>query len=195
MLSEDSVEKALPDFDTLANELVRAGGFGSPSELHGCLCGHLAAGDRYEPASWLSTAAEILEISELSDQGLAESLHRLYQVSLEQLTSGDFSFSLLMPDDETAMAQRSEALGLWCHGFLSGYSIAGGVEDKLSEDARDAFRDMVQVAQIALDSDDDGNEADFVEVYEYIRMSGLLIFAECNEPALSESVPPGESLH
>ncbi len=94
------------------------------------------------------------------------------------------------------MSQRTEALGLWCHGFLSGYSMAGGgVEGKLSAEAADAFRDLLQVSQIASDAEEDGSEADFFEVYEYVRMSGMLIFSECNLAEVPKAAPPGESLH
>ena len=200
MLSKDSSEQSLPEFDKLANLFVQAGAFCSPAEFHGTLCGHLAAGGRYDPANWLLAAAEMMEIAVVSEQELSASLQALYQASLQQLGGSNFEFALLLPEDETPMSQRAKALGEWCHGFLGGYGMAGGsVEGKLSDDALDAMQDMVQISQIAAEQGDDpeagGEEADFFEVYEYVRMSAMLIFSECNQPVAAQSAPAGEPLH
>ncbi|OMH38989.1 hypothetical protein BGP75_04495 [Motiliproteus sp. MSK22-1] len=207
MSSLDHSEQLLPDFDGLANLFVQAGAFCSPAEFHGSLCGHLAAGGRYEPTTWLAAATELMEITEVRDESLVSALQSIYQVSLEQLSNGRFEFSLLVPEDEAPMSVRAEALGQWCHGFLSSYGIAGGgVEGQLSEDALDAIQDMVQISQIAAESgEDEGEEADFVEVFEYVRMSAMLIFSECNtdsvgangedQSELEQNPPAGKLLH
>ncbi len=196
MLNKDSSDNSLPDFDSLANQFLQAGALGSPAELHGCLCGHLAAGGRFEGTDWLVSAATMLELGSIEQEELAAALQRLYQVSLGQLSGGDFDFVLLMPDEDAAMTQRAEALGQWCQGFISGYGMAGGSVDGLGEDARDALQDMVQISQIAIDQEeDDGDEADFTEVYEYVRMSSLLIYSECNAPAPEQGAPADAPLH
>ena len=206
MSSHDHSGKLLPDIEGLANLFVQAGAFCSPAEFHGSLCGHLSAGGRYEISNWLTVSAELMEITEIKDESLISALQLLYQVSLEQLSNGSFEFSLLVPDDEAPMSSRAEALGQWCHGFLSSYGIAGGRgEGLLSEDALDAIQDMVQISQIAADSDgDEEDEADFVEVFEYVRMSAMLIFSECNtdsdvkgdgQSELEQNSPAGKLLH
>lgn len=186
-------------FDELADLFVKQGALCSPAELHGNLCGHLAAGGRYAREDWLSSAAELMEISQLDDAELVARLQVLHDQSLNQLGGGDFSFALLLPEDDTSIAQRTEALGLWCHGFLSSYAIAGGsMTENLSEDARETLRDLVHISQVAgadeMDEESDADsatEADFAEVYEYVRMAVMLVFAECNqmlEPA-EDSLP------
>ncbi|MCW8886578.1 MAG: UPF0149 family protein [Motiliproteus sp.] len=196
MLSADSNDKALPDFDDLASAILQVGGLGSPSELHGCLCGQLAAGGRQSNQGWIDIASELLDVNDINETALYGLLLQLYAGSLGQLESDDFGFGLLLPDEEVAMSQRADALGLWCHGFLSGYAMAGGeLETGLSDDAQSALQDMVQVSQIDADQDDDGDEADFTEVYEYVRMSVLLVFSECNRSMTESGSPAGESLH
>jgi uncharacterized protein YgfB (UPF0149 family) len=196
MLTEEANEKALPEFDTLANAILQSGGLGSPSELHGFLCGQMAAGERPGGQGWVEMSKELLDIGDISDAPLKPLLLELYQGSLNQLQSDDFEFALLMPDEDIAMSQRAESLGLWCHGFLSGYAMAGrDLKEGLSDDASSALQDMVQVSQIVAEQDDEGDEADFIEVYEYVRMSVLLIFSECNRSANESGAPAGEPLH
>lgn len=190
--------KSLPAFDTLANQFLQQGAFCSPAELHGSLCGQLAAGGGFEEdAEWLQAASALMDVGELTDHDLVRSLLDVYAVSHEQLTGSDFSFELLMPDDDVAMNQRAEALGQWCEGFLAGYAMGGGkVDGNMSAEAKETLRDLITISQIATDSDEEGgDEGDFAEVYEYVRMSAMLIYAECNGVPVESSVPPGEQLH
>ena len=41
------------------------------------------------------------------------------------------------------------------------------------------------------------NEADFMEIHEYVRMVALLVFSECNQApvAAQEQLPPDSALH
>lgn len=190
--------KSLPQFDTLANQFLQQGAFCSPSELHGSLCGQLAAGGSYEEdGEWLQAASGLMDIGELTDHDLVRGLLDVYEVSREQLTGSDFSFELLMPDDEVPLTQRAEALGQWCEGFLAGYAMAGGkVDGNMSAEAKETLRDLITISQIATDSDEEGgDDGDFAEVYEYVRMSTMLIYAECNGVPVESAVPPGEQLH
>lgn len=173
-----------PDFDDIANLLVTEGVFAvTPSELHGLLCGCLAAGARPEPAAWLQAAADLLDIGAFAQEASKVGLLELYRLSLEQLEATDLDFEPLLPDDEQLLAQRAGALGRWCQGFLSGFGHYGKQTDSsLSQEAREALNDLGQIAQIAADADDsDENEADLMEVQEYVRMAALMLFAECNQ--------------
>lgn len=190
--------KSLPQFDTVANQFLQQGAYCSPAELHGNLCGQLAAGGRYEDETeWLQAACGLMDVGEFTDPELIKSLVEIFEISSEQLSGSDFTFDLLMPDDDTVMNERAESLGNWCEGFLAGYAMAGGkVEGDLSDEAKETLRDLITISQIAADTDEeDSNEADFAEVYEYVRMSTLLIYAECNTVMAEESVPPGEQIH
>ncbi|WP_210397154.1 UPF0149 family protein [Motiliproteus sediminis] len=195
-MSEESVKPALPSFDALADLFVAQGALVSPSEVQGYLVGVLAAGQRLAAARWLEVAAEQLGVDELIVDGLPETLEQLRSVTQTQLETQGFELQLLMPDDEADVSQRADSLGVWCHGFLAGYALAGGsMSANLGEDARDALEDFAQIAQIAVDPDDSDSEGDFEEVYEYVRMAALLLFSECNRAGPEECAPPGTSLH
>lgn len=183
-------------FDQLADLFVEQGALVSPSELHGYLCGQLAAGQRHSPNQWLAEAIELLGVEELSVPGIDTALEGLRLSAQSQLETQGFELQLLLPDDDLSVAERADALGVWCHGFVSGYALAGGSPSEgLSADARDALEDFSQIAQIAVDSDDEESLADFEEIYEYVRMGALLLFSECNRADQSTAVPPGTQIH
>lgn len=195
-MSEETESKALPPFDTLADLFVAQGALVSPAEIHGYLCGQLAAGKRYSDEGWLSAALDQLGVEELLAEGLQQALQDLREITQSQLETQGFELRLLLPDDDADISQRGEALALWCHGFMSGYTLAGGAMQKgLSEDARDALQDFTQIAQLAVDPDDPDSDSDLEEVSEYVRMGALLLFSECNRGSAEQCAPPGTALH
>ncbi|NVK44325.1 MAG: UPF0149 family protein [Oceanospirillaceae bacterium] len=174
----------LPDFDDIANLLVAEGVHAtSPSELHGMLCGCLCAGARPDPAAWLQLASERLDIDAFSQESSKVGMLELYNQALAQLEATDLGFEPLLPDDDHLLAQRAGALGVWCQGFLGGFGQLGKQTDaSLSTEAREVLSDLGQIAQIAAeDEDSDDNEADLMEIQEYVRMAALMLFAECNQ--------------
>ncbi|MBA4501617.1 UPF0149 family protein [Marinobacterium marinum] len=186
MTHEQAAEVELPDFDTLADRLVEEGAFTvSPSELHGLLAGQVAAGARFDPDSLLQRVQELFDIEPLRGPALRNSVMQLYLATLQQFEAPDFSFELLLPDDDQLLPIRAEALGVWCGGFLSGFGLqerkgAGG----LSVEGQETLRDLAQIVQISTEADADSeeDEGDLMEVQEYVRMAALLVFSECNEP-------------
>jgi hypothetical protein len=176
----------LPDFDTLADLLVEEGALTlSPSELHGLLSGQMAAGARFDPASLLARIAELLDIEPFRQEAARTCVMRLYLASLQQLQAPDFSFELVLPDDDQPLAVRADALGVWCSGFLSGFGLQERKGSQgLSIEGQETLRDLAQIVQIttAADADAEEDENDLMEVQEYVRMAALLVFSECNEP-------------
>lgn len=189
------------EFDQLADLFVQHSALHSPSELHGYLCGQLATGARLSLESWFQAAQQQIGIEDEAAGALRASLSLLYQVTLAQLEQAGFDLQPLLPDEDQALAQRAEALGLWCHGFLCGYALARGTPaEKLSEDARDGLHDLAQIAQIAVnESDGEESEANFMEIHEYVRMVALLIFSECNRSSNPDepipTLPVDAALH
>jgi uncharacterized protein YgfB (UPF0149 family) len=173
----------LPDFDVVANLLIEEGVLAvSPAELHGLLAGQIAAGARFDADTLLRVLSELMDVSALTRETTKLGLIELYQRTLAQYESPDFGFELLLPDDDQMLAQRAEALGSWCSGFLSGFGLHSGRHPKLSAESEEGLRDLAQVAQIAADTDVDSeeDEADLMEVQEYVRMAAMLMFSECN---------------
>lgn len=157
---------------------------GDASELHGLICGLLAAA----PGSALERIMQALEpLGEWQWQ--ASHRQQIQQGILEsatQLDSEDFSFSPMLPDDDTPLADRTHCLGLWCGGFNAGFGAGRqdlakqhGQQSNLSDDEQEVLRDMEQIARVdpnLLDQDDANElEASYAELLEYVRTAVMLM--------------------
>ena len=180
-------------FDELADLLVELGGGSHPSELHGLLCGTFSGGTAPGVEAWNRQVSSLLGDEAIGSHG-EEMLSRLYELTLKDLQQADFGIALLLPDDEEALEQRTEALGYWCQGFLSGFGEAAAGRN-LSEEAEGVIGDFSEIAQIQPEQDDsDEAERFFMEVSEFVRMAMITLFAEFNpmeEPAKQQ----GKTLH
>jgi yecA family protein len=177
-------------FDDFADMFVALGAFGTPSELHGLLAGQLAAGVRADAEAWLAMVVAHLDVQELEDDDKAE-LIALYDLVLEQFIASDFGFQLLLPEDDTELAGRTDSLGAWCSGFLSGFGL-GFDNDKqtLSSEITESMEDLASIAQISFDEDDEepegyNAEASYIELVEYVRLAAMMVFSEFNIPTES----------
>lgn len=159
----------------------------SPAELHGLLVGRSCAGMGFEPESWLDDARDLLG-SEPQDN-VRQALLGLQEMVKGELAGGEFAVLLLLPNDDAPLAERADALGQWCQGFLSGFGLAPR-EQALSAEAMEVLQDLAAIAQVqsALDESEDG-ESDYMEVMEYLRVAPLLLFAECAKPAAADAKP------
>lgn len=169
-------------FDDFADMFVELGAFGTPSELHGLMCGQLAAGVRFDADAWLAMVVAHLDVQEIDDDDDKTELVGLYEQALGQFTDGGFSFSLLLPDDDTELAARAESLGSWCSGFLGGFGLAFDRDkQKLNDEVTETMDDLSQIALVSLDDEDDAEaEQSLMELVEYVRMAALMVFSEYN---------------
>ena len=150
------------------------------SECQGVLCGMLCSAKNFEVGNWLRHTLGYQDEQELQDLANDPAIQSLFQQTLMGFDSDDFSFSLLLPDDESALALRIEALGAWCRGFLSGFGLSDVKDTKqLGEDTQDYLRDLHEIGKVdpkALEAD--GNEEALFEVQEYARVGALLVREE-----------------
>ena len=98
-----------------------------------------------------------------------------------------FGLELFLPDEDVALPERLEALGLWCQGFLAGFSVAPKGE-ALSDDVNEALKDLSAISQIDRDVEQDEEmETAYMEVAEHVRISAQLIYAELGQKPAKES--------
>lgn len=182
------------DYDRVDQMFTEQSAAGFPAELHGHLVGRLAAGGRLDHGTWLQVASEVIDGRGSLSEADKVLLIQLYDASLAQLAGSGFDLVLLLPDDEAAIDRRTLALGQWCEGFLGGFGLVGR-EGKLSEEADSVLADFAAIAQVQADLEEsEANEADFMEVSEYVRMAVLLLFSECQPTDQAPDQPPA-SLH
>lgn len=167
-----------PGFDDFANQLLMEGSAQSPAYLHGGICGVYASAGPIPAEECLAASSQALELAlkgELSESALLLAAH-----SRAALLDEEFGFQLFLPDDETEIYQRVQALAEWCRGFLAGYALLlqqdspGG----LDSDSSESLRDMAAIAEAAVDAeaDEEESETHFYEISEYLRFAALNLF-------------------
>ncbi len=166
----------LPDYRAVSDQIRRDALSVDPSELHGSLCGLLCGGGT-DSTRWLTT---VLADAELAAPAAGTPIADLYQNSCKQLQSPEFGFELLLPDDNSAIDRRGDALLTWCQGFLGGFGLAGASPKSLSEDAQEALEDLGRIAAADLSYDDpDADEEALTEITEFVRIAALLLHGDC----------------
>ena len=166
----------LPDLPAVDAEIRQLALATSASELHGALCGWLAGGG----ASLRDWPARVMVDPELATPVEGGALDRLRGASAAQLADRSFEFSLLLPDVEAPLAERSGALFDWCRGFLGAFGLAAVAEPKLSDEATEALADLAKLAMATAQADgDQEDEAALAEIEEFVRVATLLLHGDC----------------
>ncbi len=182
-------------FECWANLFTAHKAFSQPSELHGALCGRLAAGGRLANPEWLAMVCEHMGLpgtAAAESAELAAFMTGAYDSTLEGLKAADMSFQPLLPDDDYALEQRLQALSSWIRGFLEGLALqAGAALGTAPSEIRELIEDLVAISQVS-DAEDDSEESEhqLLEITEYVRLGALAVFTEYNppEPPASETV-------
>lgn len=177
----------LPDYASFVDALAPAGGYLTPAEIHGFLCGLVAGGHRLVDPSWRGAVETLLNDSEPVPDEARPMLDELYQqVCLAYVDMG-FGLALLLPDENQALPERLEGLGLWCQGFLAGFSVAPK-SGALPEDVNDALKDLSEISQIDVDVEESEDmENAYMEVCEHVRLSAQLVYAELGDKPKTET--------
>lgn len=183
-------------FQDLDETLRRAGAACDAAESHGMLCGALCAGlDSDGP--WVDHILEQASGSAEAQQACRKSLSALRDDTHALLAGGSLEFAPVLPDDETGLADRTDALGEWCQGFLFGLGLAGARldTDELSEETGEVLRDVAQIANAGFEgSGGEEDEAAYTEIVEYVKVGVQLLYEEL-QPAMVLTTPPSDTKH
>lgn len=175
-----------PDFSNTELLLARIQAGIGASEFHGALSGYRVAGGR-APAAQIGAALALDAIAETEDAGGrdAADLLEFHDAVEAALADEDDAFMPLLPDDAEPIAQRADCLVAWCRGFVGGIGLADiKRRGALSDDADEAINDLARIAASELSTDgDEGDEAAYAEVLEFVRVAALLLRDECREAA------------
>lgn len=159
----------------------------SAAEVHGLICGLICAGREDEDAryGWMEHVFEEPPVVgggvNLSMKPMVEALDALWFYSVDAIGNDNLEYELLLPDDDSLMAERAMALGQWCQGFLFGLGLAEVEESKLPEEAVEMLRDIEGISRVS-DDDEASEEAEvaYAEIIEYLRMGVLYLHSELN---------------
>ncbi|MBS0193726.1 MAG: UPF0149 family protein [Proteobacteria bacterium] len=178
MTRTESADVALPEHARVTDALRDAGIAADASELHGALCGYIAGGGRPDRVEWLGQLQLEAERDAHADRGT--SFDTLRTATLAQFDDPACGLHLLLPDDETSLPERADALLAWCRGFLGGFGLAAPPAEALSAESAEALEDMGRIA--AADLGYEGSEEDedaLAQIVEFVRMTPLLLHADC----------------
>lgn len=134
-----------------------------------CMDGAAACGD------WLDYLRGSDE-NDLSgtDQAILE---RLFEATRLQLDEFDFSFDLLLPEDEAALIERAAALSAWCEGFLLGLGY-GSKDAEWPGECTEILRDLVEISALDPEASGEADEEAYSELAEYVRVGAQVIRSE-----------------
>lgn len=169
------------------------------AELHGFLCGLSCSVPQLDETQWLERAlpGEPAAILPTAREVFAE----LWQATRQSLGDENLAFRLLLPDEDTELADRVEALGHWSQGFLLGLN-EGGLKDltRLPGDLPEIAKDLAEIAGAESFElvDEEEDETAYAELVEYVRVGVLLFCEELRQPGdkpAPTGAPPGTALH
>ncbi|WP_040557008.1 UPF0149 family protein [Reinekea blandensis] len=173
-------------FEDLAELFVKMGSTLSPTYLHGSLTGVLSAGKRMTQEDWVDWALDQMAPTEEIQEAHVTVIQGLYFKTLAELQDEGLSFSLLMPNEDTPMVDRLEALSEWSGSFLGAFGATGVVQETSDMPAtlQEILEDLADIAQVDAKSAEDLSSAedDYIAVAEHVRVSALTVFLEYNEP-------------
>ena len=172
-------------YDEINDALKRMSVEQDAAEVHGALCGLFCTIGGLSADYWLdsvltqSPEEDALTIDALSNESRSL-LTLLFKETEKQLSGEGFDFQLFIPDDDSGLYARVEALSHWCQGFLYGLSLGGLTNpDGLPGDLPEIVRDIVAISRAeSYELDDDAqDEKDFVELQEFVRV-GVQLFVD-----------------
>jgi len=162
-----------------------------PADSHGLLCGLICAAGFADSQRWLPEVFDDFNPRDTAQAKAYQCLQAVYERTLASLHSEDLDFELLLPDDDASLGERTESLGAWCSGFLSGLGLGGLPEqDKLPEELIELLDDIAHIAKVDFDlenPDEDENVA-FEEVVEYLRIGVLFVHDELQPAATPQQI-------
>lgn len=157
----------------------------SAARWHGLLCGLMCAGRPVDTEAWFDCAMTLSGQSAAMPAETGAALRTVFDCTRIQLKSSkdEIKFDLFLPDEETPLGLRAEALKLWCEGFSYGLS-AGGLSRnvRLSVDATEFIQDLAEFCKIGHDESESTESDEFylLELIEYVRAGVLLLYDELN---------------
>lgn len=161
----------------------------SPAELHGEMCGAIAADGKLRQEQWAQQWIDE-HLPKGNHSALSAHLVALLEDAAQSLASESFDFELKLPEDDLPVVERAQALASWCAGFLSGVGEGLTQAKKLPADIKEVFVDLERIARTNFSEEEAGDdaEADLTELTEYVRVGALLVFEHLRGPDAGERV-------
>ena len=165
----------MSDIEVLAVQL--ADGIGIP-ELHGTASG-LVARHFNHLQDGLDRGFQLLDGKIDPDY-----LDPFIATLAESMLDPDMGFAPMLNDSSGSLANRIDDLSKWLTGFISGYyyRVDESVQETAGSEIVEILADFQAISQIDSSvQDSDEEEAEFIHVYEYVRVGAMLIMESSSE--------------
>jgi uncharacterized protein YgfB (UPF0149 family) len=181
------------DYTEIQRSLAHSHALAEPAEAHGQLAGALCALVPYRMEDWL---AEILPETSLA-MGADPVLQTLYHSTVAALAGQEMDFDLLIPGEDRPIEERTQALTLWCTGFLYGLGTSAADPQRLPGELGEIVRDLTEITHADVDATDstEANESALAELVEFVRVGVQLVFDELEPLRERHTASPGHVLH
>jgi uncharacterized protein len=183
-----------PDFESLEHRLLLGNTPFSPGYIHGMMMGILCISQDLPHKCWQRLQGEIPYLDAKIGAG-SELFEKLFLLSLSDLEDFEGGVRLMLPQDDSLLAYRIEALADWCDGFLAGIELADKQSKVLLQHplVKEIVADFNQVKEVSLFArDSQANEKAYAEIIEFIRISIQLIYAEKIEKTAISNIQKAE---
>lgn len=194
------VSSSRPDFFELETLLADCDCESEAAEVHGSLCSLLSIYGDHARDVWMTQALAGCDQAAVGLSDCREYLQKTFGFTTEKLGQGELDFELLLPDDESPIADRAEGIASWASGFLHGVGVASnvpGLRDIVErEPLSEILADILAISQAGDDGLGSENESEqaIVELIEYLRVALQLCFEEF-APVRAAIPTPTEHLH
>ncbi len=182
-------------YDEAADLLSAQDVMATPAELHGVLCGLLCGGAPYQGNGWLQAFNELVNDGQPLPASVSSWLREVGDASWQGL-EGDAGLTLLLPTEETSLEERLLAVADWAQAFLAGFAVMQRKLDTLSDDLQEILADMGEITRLEQTLEEEeggGSEADFMVIYEHLKLGAIMAFEECG--ATEDGSPAPATLH
>ena len=181
------------DYVDINNLLDQVSADASTASMHGFLCGQICISGIPTDDLWQEYMDPQSSNNEIVFNTYSE-IHDLIRQITESLQSADMDFYLMLPDDDTSLDIRTNALADWCHGFLNGFGLGiGRGGSSLSEETNEVLLDYTKICRVSVEGEGEDDEMAFMELMEYVRVGVILIFDEINAGDFLEN--KAETIH
>ena len=167
-------------YEPLNQSLHYVGALMNAAEAHGLLCGMLCIPQDFSvEKEWFKHIMSQVAYEDGLATECQQQLTLLKNYTVAKLNSATDEFQLLLPPDDTDLAERIQALAGWCEGFSFGLGIAGIQTQGLSADAEEFIKDTIAISHLApVEQATDAAEANYIQLVEYMKVGVITLYEE-----------------
>lgn len=176
-----SIQKSLPNYETLDKLLQQHSIALTAAEIHGLITGLICGGSHDH--GWQTLVHDLANDGLAFPQAIAQPLRELFDATFEALDDSEFTFAMLFPSEDSSIFDQADALAGWVNHFLLGIGVA---QPKLTDkkEISEIITDLRNIGMLGYDEDEDQEELEqaLEEVVEYVRVAVQLCYIALAQP-------------